>query len=311
MRSELKNKIQRDSRSQLSKEIFIKKLKKEYAFKEKIKELEKIEQLLDSSFLIGRWKYVPNKHMQKTIATFADQKILLGDVAKYIENTQRPLDVDDMDEVVYQRYLSYVDNRILNYEKSQLEDKYPEFKSLLKEYRDGILLFEITDEKVWSKGVKDTVGLKEYYEQHKEDFMWPDREKAKIFISSDKKIIDEAYEFVKKGELRNDSIVNYLNRDSQLNVKYEDGIFIIDENEVLKGQSWKKGINEPKKLGDKYVLVVLDQELPSSPKKLDEAKGLVTAAYQNELEEKWIDSLKKKYKVDVNKDVLYTITKKP
>jgi peptidyl-prolyl cis-trans isomerase SurA len=64
-------------------------------------------------------------------------------------------------------YKEFVDETVINYEDGNLESKYPEFRNLLKEYRDGILLFDLTDQKVWSKAVKDTAGLKAFYEKNK------------------------------------------------------------------------------------------------------------------------------------------------
>ena len=69
----------------------------------------------------------------------------------------------------------FVDETIINFEDANLETKYPDFRNLLKEYRDGILLFDLTDQKVWSKAVKDTAGLKVYYEKNKNNFLWDER----------------------------------------------------------------------------------------------------------------------------------------
>lgn len=311
MRSELKNKIQRDSRSQISKEIFVNKLKTEYSYSEKKKLFKKLTSKMDSTAVLGKWKYVPHKKMKKVVATFADQTVTLEDVAKYIEKTQRPMSHKNINKMVDEKFEALMVDRIMQYEKTQLEIKHPDYKALLKEYRDGILLFEITDQKVWSKGVKDTLGLKKFYEENKMNYMWPNRVKAKKFSSADKNIIDEAYQLVSNGELQNDSIVNYLNRDSQLNVKFEDGIFNKDEFTFNNEVKWNEGLNTPVLINERYQFVVLEKELPSEPKKLTEAKGLITAAYQDALEKEWIEELRKKYKVEINKDVLYTVTKKP
>ena len=200
---------------------------------------------------------------------------------------------------------------LIAYERTQLSKKYPEFRDLLKEYRDGILLFGITDEKVWSKGVKDTTGLKEYYELHKNEYMWADRVDAKIFTSSDKNTINTAYKLVKKGKIGNDSIVNYLNKESQLNIKFENGRFVESEKEVIKDFSWAVGLNKPQLINElegKYSFVIIEEKLPSQVKELKEAKGLITAAYQDYLETTWLDELRKKYPVTINKEILYSIT---
>ncbi len=210
-------------------------------------------------------------------------------------------------EEVYDRYTS---NELIEFEKTQLNRKYPAFKALLKEYRDGILLFDITDKKVWSKAVKDTSGLKTFYDNNKQNYVWPNRIEGKIFSASNKKTAKKAYKLAKKGQIANDSIANYLNADSQLNIKLESGIFEISEHEYLKNTDWKTGLNKVKSIGNKYVFVIQDKNLPSAPKKLNEAKGLITASYQEYLEKEWLDQLESKFKIEVNKEVLYSITKK-
>ena len=74
-------------------------------------------------------------------------------------NKGKSLQYDEIETI----YNKYVANEIVEFEKTQLERKHPAFKALLKEYRDGILLFDITDQKVWSKAVKDTTGLQKFY----------------------------------------------------------------------------------------------------------------------------------------------------
>ncbi len=78
-------------------------------------------------------------------------------------------------------YSEFVNESCLAYEESKLDSLYPDFRNLMQEYRDGILLFELTDKKVWSKAVKDTVGLKEFYETNKKNYMWGDRLEATIY----------------------------------------------------------------------------------------------------------------------------------
>ena len=310
MRQELKNKIQRDVRAQISKGKFIVKLKEEYAFSEVTKNKTELYKVIDNSVFKGKWNLESSGKLEGELFSFADRTYSQQDFASYIASTQKPSKNKDIVKLINNKYAKYVANMLIAYERTQLSKKYPEFRDLLKEYRDGILLFGITDEKVWSKGVEDTVGLKEYYELHKNEYMWPDRVDAKIFTSSNKKTIKTAYKLVKKGKVGHDSIVNYLNKESQLNIKFENGRFVENEKEVIKDFSWAIGLNKPKlidELGGKYSFVIIEEKLPSQVKELKEAKGLITAAYQDYLESTWLDSLRKKYPIQINKDILYSI----
>ena len=310
MRHELKNKIQRDVRAQISKGKFIVKLKEEYAFSEVTKNKTELYKVIDNSVFKGKWNPESANELKGELFSFADRTYSQQDFASYIASTQKPSKNRDIVKFINNKYSKYVANMLIAYERTQLSKKYPEFRDLLKEYRDGILLFGITDEKVWSKGVEDTTGLKEYYELHKNEYMWPDRVDAKIFTSPNKKTIKAAYKLVKKGKIGHDSIVNYLNRESQLNIKFENGRFVENKKEVIKDFSWAIGLNKPQlidELGGKYSFVIIDEKLPSQVKELKEAKGLITAAYQDYLEAAWLDSLRKKYPIQINKDILYSI----
>lgn len=315
MKMELKNKIQRDpARSAKTKSSFINKLKKEYAFEKNgksydalLKELSKAKPL-SADYL----EQTKEKMGSKELFSYGGISRTVGDLIDYIKpRLKNPDEIQKMENFQNFYFNAYVTSDMTSFEKGRLEQKYPKYKSLLKEYRDGILLFEINDQKVWSYAIKDTAGLKAYYEAHKQDYMWKDRTDAEIFTSKDKKVIKQAYKLLKKGELRSDSIVNFLNKDSQLNVSFESGRFEEGKNEYLDNNDFITGINKPVLIDGKYVLVKIDKKIPAEPKKLYETKGAVTAAYQEYLEDQWIKELKDKYEVTVNKDVLYSIKEKP
>jgi peptidyl-prolyl cis-trans isomerase SurA len=92
-----------------------------------------------------------------------------------------------------------------------------------------------------------------------------------------------------------------------LNIKFESGRYEISKNEYTKNIKWVAGLNKPVLYDGRYVIVVIDKQIPSEPKKLEEAKGFYIAAYQDYLEKMWIDELRTKYPVEVNKEVLYSI----
>jgi peptidyl-prolyl cis-trans isomerase SurA len=181
----------------------------------------------------------------------------------------------------------------------------------MREYRDGILLFDLTDKKVWSKAVKDTVGLKVYYEANKNNYMWEERLDATIYTCKDAEIAKKVREMLakqgKSGKPSDEDIKAELNKDSQLNLKVEAGKFIKGENDVLENVKWEPGLSPDIAYNGQIAVVTVRGKVAPSPKTLNEAKGLVTADYQTYLEKEWIDSLRKKYPFQVNKDVLFSI----
>jgi len=185
----------------------------------------------------------------------------------------------------------------------------------MQEYRDGILLFNLTDEKVWSKAIKDSLGLYNFYETNKNNYMWGKRVKATIYKCNNEKIANKVTKILKKKAKKgytNDDILKMINTDSQLNLSIEEGTFAKGDNEDVDKSVLNKDISSQMEKGatslfkkDKNIIIVEVQEfLAPSPKPLKEIKGLVTSDYQNYLEKEWVKALKSKYKVEVNKDVL-------
>ena len=167
-------------------------------------------------------------------------------------------------------------------------------------------MFELTDQKVWSKAVKDSVGLEAYYEKNKEKFLWPDRIEASIYTCANAQVADQVRKLMTLG-LEQADIAAEINKVTQLNLQVEEGLFTKDDKEVLSRIVWKKGLSENVELGGQVYIVDIRELIPASPKRLQDARGLVTSDYQDYLEKEWIKELRKKYKYSVNKDVLHTI----
>jgi peptidyl-prolyl cis-trans isomerase SurA len=312
LRNELKNKIQRDSRSQKTRNSFVNKLKVEYKYTLNKQSYDAFVATVDNSLTENKWtKDNPaTLRLNAVLFTFAGKEYTQQDFARYIQESQNFTKGTTIAEYLNTALDRYVSGELIEYEKTRLESKYPAYSDLLNEYREGILLYEINDMKVWSYALKDSVGMRNFYDAKKQDYKWEDRVDARIFIATDKKVIDKAFKLIKKGKLRNDSIVNLLNANSQLNIKFESGRYEVSKNEYTKNIKWVAGLNKPVLYDGRYVIIAIDKVIPSEPKKLEEAKGFYIAAYQDYLEKVWIEELRVKYPVEVNKEVLYSIKNK-
>lgn len=308
-KAELKQRIQRDSRSYLPKKSFINKLKEKYKFVEfnKAKNLAAFYKAVDTTIFNGDWKIEKAKALDKPIFNFADKKYTQKDFANYIFKRQRKQKKSDIKTYINNQYENFIADEMIAYEDSRLEDQYPEFKALMKEYRDGILLFDLTDKKVWSKAVKDTAGLKVFHEKNKNNYMHPERFDVVIYSCKDDAVTKKVRDEVKKGKLTDEKILELINKDSQLNLKVEKGVYSKEDKEVLQKSELKNGLNANVNFNNQVVFVKLNKTIPPTPKTLTEAKGPITSDYQNFLEKEWLDSLKAKYPITVNNDVLYSI----
>ncbi|MBL8000958.1 MAG: peptidylprolyl isomerase [Flavobacteriales bacterium] len=370
-KGELKAKIGRDSRAEITRKAYLERLKKEYHYTPSMANVKALTTVMDTTVFLkgtatsdtllrkdvveGPFTLKGMKYRREINGVIKDGKLVNIRSRKYDDMAKDPADtvvvrdihegwvpnpaktakltkpVFTMDGVmrtqkdlidfiagkqhkepkralgayVEERFTTYVDEEVLAFEDANLEKKYPEFRMLMKEYRDGILLFELTDQMVWSKAVKDTAGLESYYEANKEAYMYPVRYKATLYDCLDADVAKQVRSLYKKGK-RGDDIANVVNKTSALNVKVNAGVWTDEEKGFLKGTTMP-GLTGNFDVNGRVVVADMEQVLPPSPKPLSEARGLVTAAYQDQLEKEWIKQLRAKYPVVVNPDVLDSI----
>jgi len=312
VKAELKSKISKDSRSQLSSDAVIARVKKENGFTEDFKALDEFILKVDTSFLNGRWKSDGVKTMLKPLFVLGKEASTQYDFAEFlVQNQSRQTKDNNLEALVRKSYDYFKNEKVKAYEDVRLEQKYPEFRMLMQEYRDGIMLFEITDENVWSKALKDTLGLEEFHKQNLAKYMWGNRVEAVVYKSKDVKIAKATRKLVAKRAKKGttiDAIRAEINESSQLNLQTETGTFSKGDNETVDGVNWVLGITEDKINADGSVTFVeITKVLEPTPKTLQEARGLITADYQTYLEQNWIKELQSKYPVEVKRDIFESI----
>jgi peptidyl-prolyl cis-trans isomerase SurA len=163
---EIKNKVSKDSRAEQTRKSFVEKLKKEYNYTINQKELSKILAKADTNAFEGKI-YVKKKSLKKPFYTMNGEKVTVGDFNEFMRTKGRTRPTVTPKEHVQNMAMKFGEEKLLALEDSRLEQKHTAFRLLMKEYREGILLFELTDQKVWSKAVKDSVGLANFYEMNK------------------------------------------------------------------------------------------------------------------------------------------------
>jgi len=310
-KSDLSAQVAKDSRSQMSKISVLNRVKKDYSFKEDRKALAAVENVLDSTLVEGKWNADAANGLEETLFSLDKKNYTQTDFAAYIASHQARRKPDALAAIMNGLYSQYVDESLLGYEEEKLSDKYPEYKALLREYRDGILLFDLTDDKVWSKAVKDTAGLKAFHAKNGDKFMWGKRMDAEIYYCQKDSIVKPLKTALekkaKKGKPTSDELVKEFNTSSKLNLRVEKDLYEADDEEILKDVKWEKGVYGPIKNGENQVLILVKEVLEPTAKTLKEARGLVTADYQNFLEKEWISELRGKYKFEANRDLLKEI----
>ncbi|MHC1708345.1 MAG: peptidylprolyl isomerase [Bacteroidales bacterium] len=311
VKADIKQKVTRDSRSQVSKEAVVGKIKKQYGFKEFPAAVNELLPVLDSTIFLGSWKADKAEKMTGILFILGDKNYTQKDFALAMEKDQKNKTPEDFSVLLNHQYKKYVEESCMAYKDNHLESEFPDFKNLMKEYRDGILLFDLTDKKVWTKAVKDSTGLEEFYSKNKASYLWGDRLGVTIFKGKDKEVVDKAFLLAqkqwKKGSIDTAAIFKKVNKDPNKKVTAETGKFSKGDNKWVDTVPWEQGINSVTNAEGSYFFIIVNQKFAPEPKSLNEARGMVTADYQNYLEKLWIKQLREKYSVQVFKDVLSNI----
>ena len=310
MKKELQTKVNKDERSKKTQDAFVSKLKANYHYSYKgDKNLKWFNEHLDSTYYQGKWsadgQLKSNKVMFELNAVTAD--FTQKEFARYLEKNYRGIKREDNKEVVTKQYKSCEKAAILQYEESILPTKYPEYRALLKEYHDGIILYEIMQDRVWNKAVKDTAGLRAYFTANQSKYTWQKRLDATVYECLNKDIAKSVSGMLKNDTINSKHVLEVINKDSELNLKVKMNKFDIAQTPYLANQNFSKGVNAAFEFEGKYYVVKVAAVLEPGMKEFSEAKGMATSDYQNYLEASWLESLKNTHTVKVNQDVLYQI----
>ena len=305
IKSDIKRLISQDSRSELSKKALFDKLRNSYKVKNRPTEYKKFRKKF--ALKVSEGNFIKSSVNTTTFLSIEDLSISVNEFAEYIlKNQQKGSDIDKM-------YIDFVDQQLLKYEDSKLEEKYPEYKALLKEYKEGILLFNLTNEKVWLKAVEDTIGLQNFYIKNSNNYVWEDRVNATVYTCVDlstAKLVKRLIHKKHRNKITDEEILKEVNDDSPLSVQINAKKFVKGDNKYVDSITWKKGISKDIVLENgSYVIVDINELLPSAIKTLDETRGKVISDYQSYLEAEWISYLKSKYSIKINFEVLYSLIK--
>ncbi len=302
----------RDERSMKLRDAFVEKLKEEWSFSENPGALDIFYNIIDQRIFDGNWQIPSNRQLNQVLFSVRGASVTQMDFANFISENAYSRKPWPVNEYIYNMYNEYVKKWLVNYEDHNLENKYPDFRYRLREYKDGMMLYEINKRQVWSKVNKDNKGLTEFYQRNKHNYMWEKRIYASIFTTEDRRTgrraSRRAARSMRFDSRDNDWIIDRLNRRSEEDViTVENGVFSRGDNHLTDRFKWIECASEVIQENNKYHVVLIHEVLDPEPKPLDSARAQVVADYQEHLENEWIKDLRGKYNVVINKDVLHKI----
>jgi len=302
----VKQQVMSDSRIESSRQEMLQHILKVIQFKAAPIDLNHLFVYTDSSLLNKHLPVFSDVDNKTVLFSFAKKNILVKDWVDYrkgMRNFSQAVNAKSNSELLdlYKQTVSF------DYYRNHLEDYNKDFAYQLNEFRDGNLLFEIMQRKVWDKASTDSVGLKNYYESHKNNYWWQPSANAIIFTCSDEHTAHLISSQLPANPLRWRRLVDSTNGLAQA----DSGRFEFSQLPPPESNHWQEGqfTSLAKNQADNavttaYIIHVFNDKMPRG---FTEARGLVINDYQTYIEDEWISELKKKYPVKVNEAVFKTL----
>jgi len=306
---ELTKRVEKDSRARRVTASFIQKLKDKYAVKKNDKAIQYFGELLPETFATEPWSIPEISEMKKSLFSIREKQYLYQDFAKFLKQSQRRRDAyADNLVFVHDIYKQFESDAIQLYYKDHLEQDNPEFASVLKEYKEGLLLFDLMESKIWNIAKTDSVGLQKFYDDHKENYVANEMYKVLKASSSKNDALEKVESLLKKKKTVEEIKAKVNKGDVDVVIFSEEEIYK-NNNEILSGKKIKKGEIISVKEKNFHTLFLIKEIIPSRIKTFDETKGAVINDFQKKKEDEWLKELKSKYSIQINNETLEKVKK--
>lgn len=300
--------ISQDNRNEQIKELKREKLKKEFPYSlndSAYNQLETIAGTYHIADSIFFEKIAPLNGLLLLSTGNKEYKVI--DFVHFLAenpNTNFALSTD----ILSHKVNDFILQKLQEEQKASLDEKYPEFHHLTTEYYDGILLFDVMNQEIWTKAQNDTKALQQLFTDNPSKYQWETpRYKGYVIHAKDKSTLKKVKELIKRypnQDTLGQILIQELNSDSIKNIYIEKGLWGKGENGFIDRTIFKTK-NNREIIG--YPEFVISGKLINSPETFEDVRGLLISEYQTILEKEWIESLRKKYKVEINDDVLKSI----
>lgn len=300
----IKKNIMRDERRDIVEQAFCDKLKTEYGFREDPSAIVAFHEAITGSNLADSVFLERISLLHNFMFAIGEEVFTQDDFAEYIKkNTWSQY--GSMHEALNEKYNMFKNQKLRDTEDKHLEEKYPELHNLMKEYHDGILLFDVSLNEVWDKAGQDTAGLRRYFDEHKAQYKWETpRFKGMILRAKTKQALNAAKSIIKNfpADTIDRVIAQRINADSLQFVSCEKGLWAQGENPIVDRYGFKQKKVEVAADTIFPFVEVVGKKLKGAEEYQDE-RGKVVGDYQNYLETEWLKRLHDKYEVVVDTSV--------
>lgn len=300
----IKSRILRDSRSGLIQSQVTAIQKSRYSFIENEPLIAEVQGIINQQSVNSIKETLETKNLRDSVlfSIENDQKTV-GDYLKFLEEEKGIVRIGSRNSLS-SSLDRFIENSLNRAEERDLMTNNQEYKLLLQEYRDGILLFSLMNEKVWQKALMDSIGQIRFFEENKENYQWKERARALIVIMGKEESSSSVRRFLSDKKYRSDlsdRLENTFLLNNPLAFTMEEGLFEWEGHPILSRIDPNKEFQEIKWDG-KTTFVILGEKIPSETKKFSETRGKVIQDYQQYLERELVTALKNNYIIRINED---------
>lgn len=302
-KSEIAATLKQMGRNTLEEDKLISKLKKENHFSQN---RDSLDNILERASLFTKSDILESPLKQSELFQHGQKKVRVKEFLEVLPAMKIQYSKEQLSEM-YQRFEKQF---IIAFEDSIAPQKYPEYRLLMQEYEEGLLLFEVMQIKVWDKAVQDSVGLKNYYEVHQNQYQIGERINALVISSNKQELLEE----LKKINFPKDSvdfaeeiISKHLEKGKMAELKIAKRVLLASEFSNF--ESVKNQVGQWVESNNTDAICLNLAYLPPGVQAFEEIKGIVMSDYQEELDKVWVDQLRSSAKIKINKRELKAISK--
>ena len=305
IKQDLEKKVKRDSRSLIIRKKMIEKLVSKYEIFEP--NLDLSSQLITIDAKESLWVLKSTK-LKDVFLRIEDKIYTYETFLKFLNQNNRLYEKSKSNyEFIKKQYKTFFENNLFEYKKNNLINENEEFANILKEYEDGLLLFDIMQDKIWDVAKNDTLALKLFYDNNVSKFKSKEKIVGTIISSKDKKHLKKVIKLWEKSII-NQEISNQLNYKSQV-IILSTGEFEITDPLLPQNKNFKKGISKIIEFENNYVVLKVQDIIPAKTLPFEKIKGSVISKYQSFLETNWIEKLANKYHIKIDNKALKELKK--
>jgi peptidyl-prolyl cis-trans isomerase SurA len=297
LKASIKNRVTRDDRVQVSRSELYQRLRAANGFKENASIRDLLINAADTTLQKGKW-IVPGQVMEKkndVVFSIQGKSFLVSDFLHYVkEHQKRSMTLPRL--YMAELLNAFADDRLLELIESNIMANNPEYRWLLNEYYEGILLFDIMEKEVWNKASSDSLGQVNFFTKRANAYMADERVDAVIYSSNDHNVLEQW----KKALGGDSNLLKELNASGNRSVKIDSGRFEKADRIILSKIPWSVGLHTGEN-NNLHYLVDVKKLLAPGPKTFEEARADVISDYQAFLEKEWLVKLRKDHSVTINK----------